>query len=243
MSVTVEEAKSGVIFDLPVRDGERALDVFHHPYAYAAIRRFRDNGDDDARLRVHASNRFRSALTRGRCFGRAADVRTGECGPEGPQAAGGQRAGRLAVRACPSPNRPAGVSTHPWTSHVRQLAVRHPRGTAHHDRSAHRTAANRSGARLMLTCQSRFGRARWLQPYTIATVKALAKKGVKNLVVITPGFSADCLETLEEIAVENAYVFKRYGGENFAAIPCLNDSEAGMLMIWQLAMRELKGWV
>jgi protoporphyrin/coproporphyrin ferrochelatase len=97
--------------------------------------------------------------------------------------------------------------------------------------------------KLMLTYQSRFGRDRWLQPYTIQTVKALAKKGVKNLVVITPGFSADCLETLEEIAVENAHVFKRHGGENFAAIPCLNDSEAGMLMIWQLAMRELKGWV
>jgi protoporphyrin/coproporphyrin ferrochelatase len=98
-------------------------------------------------------------------------------------------------------------------------------------------------AKLMLTYQSRFGRDRWLGPPTIDTVKALAKKGVKNLVVITPGFSADCLETLEEIAVENAKVFKRYGGENFAAIPCLNDSEAGMLMIWQLAMRELKGWV
>jgi protoporphyrin/coproporphyrin ferrochelatase len=97
--------------------------------------------------------------------------------------------------------------------------------------------------KLMMTFQSRFGRARWLEPYTIQTVKALAKKGVKNLVVLTPGFSADCIETLEEIAIENAHVFKRYGGENFAAIPCLNDSEAGMLMIWQLAMRELKGWV
>jgi len=97
--------------------------------------------------------------------------------------------------------------------------------------------------KLVMTFQSRFGRARWLEPYTIKTVKTLAKKGVKNLVVLTPGFSADCLETLEEIAVENAHVFKRYGGENFAAIPCLNDSEAGMLMIWQLAMRELKGWV
>ncbi len=97
--------------------------------------------------------------------------------------------------------------------------------------------------KLLMTYQSRFGRARWLRPYTLATVKALAKKGVKNLVVITPGFSADCLETLEEIAVENAHVFKRFGGENFAAIPCLNDSEAGMLLIWQLAMRELKGWV
>ena len=97
--------------------------------------------------------------------------------------------------------------------------------------------------KLMLTFQSRFGRAQWLEPYTISTVKALAKKGVKNIVVITPGFSADCLETLEEIAEENAQVFQRNGGENFAAIPCLNDSEAGMLMIWQLAMRELKGWV
>jgi protoporphyrin/coproporphyrin ferrochelatase len=97
--------------------------------------------------------------------------------------------------------------------------------------------------KLMMTFQSRFGRARWLEPYTIATVKALAKKGLKNLVVLTPGFSADCIETLEEIAIENAHVFKRYGGENFTAIPCLNDSEAGMLMIWQLAMRELKGWV
>ena len=98
-------------------------------------------------------------------------------------------------------------------------------------------------AKLMHTYQSRFGRAKWLEPYTIKTMKALAKKGVKNLVVITPGFSADCLETLEEIAQENAHVFKRYGGENFAAVPCLNDSEAGMLLIWQLAMRELKGWV
>jgi protoporphyrin/coproporphyrin ferrochelatase len=98
-------------------------------------------------------------------------------------------------------------------------------------------------AKLMHTYQSRFGRAQWLEPYTIKTMKALAKKGVKNLVVVTPGFSADCLETLEEIAQENAHVFKRYGGENFAAVPCLNDSEAGMLLIWQLAMRELKGWV
>ena len=97
--------------------------------------------------------------------------------------------------------------------------------------------------KLMLTFQSRFGRAEWLKPYTIDTVKALAKKGIKNLVVITPGFAADCLETLEEIAVENARVFRRYGGQNFAAIPCLNDSEPGMLMLGQLAMRELKGWV
>jgi ferrochelatase len=97
--------------------------------------------------------------------------------------------------------------------------------------------------KLMMSYQSRFGRGQWLQPYTIKTVKTLAKQGVKNLVVVTPGFAADCLETLEEIAVDNARVFKRNGGQNFAVIPCLNDSEAGMLVIWQLAMRELKGWV
>jgi len=96
---------------------------------------------------------------------------------------------------------------------------------------------------LILTYQSRFGRAKWLEPSTIQTVKKLAKNGVRNLVVITPGFSADCLETLEEIAVENARVFKRNGGEKFAAIPCLNDSEPGMLMIARLAVRELKGWI
>ena len=97
--------------------------------------------------------------------------------------------------------------------------------------------------KLTMSFQSRFGRAQWLEPYTIATVRALARKGVKNLVVITPGFSADCLETLEEIKVDNARMFMRHGGENFTAIPCLNDSEAGMLMLWRLAMRELKGWV
>ena len=96
---------------------------------------------------------------------------------------------------------------------------------------------------LLLTYQSRFGRAKWLEPSTIQTVKKLAKNGIKNLVVITPGFSADCLETLEEIAVENARVFKRYGGDKFAAIPCLNDSEPGMLMIVRFAVRELKGWL
>jgi ferrochelatase len=96
--------------------------------------------------------------------------------------------------------------------------------------------------KLMLTFQSRFGRDQWLTPYTDKTVKALAKKGVKNLVVITPGFSADCLETLEEIAVENAEIFKHYGGENFAAIPCLNDSEQGMQVIRHIVLRELRGW-
>jgi ferrochelatase len=96
---------------------------------------------------------------------------------------------------------------------------------------------------LMLTFQSRFGKAEWLQPYTDKTVEALARRGVKNIAVVTPGFSADCLETLEEIAVENADIFRANGGENFAAIPCLNDSEGGMAVIAHLVLRELQGWI
>jgi protoporphyrin/coproporphyrin ferrochelatase len=97
--------------------------------------------------------------------------------------------------------------------------------------------------KLMLTFQSRFGRAKWLEPATDRTVKALAQKGVRNLVVITPGFSADCLETLEEIAVENANIFRENGGGNFFMVPCLNDSEPGMVMLGELTLRELKGWI
>jgi ferrochelatase len=97
--------------------------------------------------------------------------------------------------------------------------------------------------KLMLTFQSRFGLGKWLEPATITTVEELARRGVKRLAVITPGFSADCLETLEEIADANAEVFRHHGGEQFAAIPCLNDSGPGMLVIWQLALRELKGWI
>jgi protoporphyrin/coproporphyrin ferrochelatase len=94
-----------------------------------------------------------------------------------------------------------------------------------------------------LTFQSRFGAAEWLQPYTDMTVKALAESGVKNLAIVTPGFTADCLETLEEIARENAEIFHHAGGKGFAAIPCLNDGEAGMAVIAHVALRELKGWV
>jgi protoporphyrin/coproporphyrin ferrochelatase len=94
-----------------------------------------------------------------------------------------------------------------------------------------------------LTFQSRFGFAEWLQPYTDMTVKDLAARGVKSLAIVTPGFVADCLETLEEIAGENAEIFHHHGGVNFAAIPCLNDSEAGMAVIEHVVARELRGWV
>jgi ferrochelatase len=98
-------------------------------------------------------------------------------------------------------------------------------------------------SRLKLTFQSRFGFDAWLQPYTDRTVAQLAKDGVRRIAIVTPGFSADCLETLEEIAQENAEIFKHNGGEQFAAIPCLNDSDAGMDVIRQLVLRELQGWI
>jgi ferrochelatase len=98
-------------------------------------------------------------------------------------------------------------------------------------------------SKLLLTFQSRFGFDEWLKPYTDQTMERLAKEGVRRIAVVTPGFSADCLETLEEIAQENAEIFKHNGGEQFAYIPCLNDSEPGMDVIRQLVLRELQGWI
>ncbi|HEX5508588.1 MAG TPA: ferrochelatase [Pseudolabrys sp.] len=98
-------------------------------------------------------------------------------------------------------------------------------------------------SKLMMTYQSRFGTAEWLKPYTDATVRRLAQSGVRNLAVITPGFAADCLETLEEIAMENAAIFREAGGQSFAAIPCLNDSPGGMGVIRHVVARELAGWL
>ncbi len=97
--------------------------------------------------------------------------------------------------------------------------------------------------RLMMTFQSRFGGAEWVKPYTDATVKSLAEHGAKNLAIITPGFATDCLETLEEIGMENAEIFRHAGGTNFAAIPCLNDSAGGMAVIRDVVTRELRGWI
>ena len=98
-------------------------------------------------------------------------------------------------------------------------------------------------SKLMLTFQSRFGFDAWLQPYTDKTMEKLAREGVRRIAVVTPGFSAGCLETLEEIAQENAEIFKHNGGEQFAFIPCLNDSDPGMDVIRQLVLRELQGWI
>jgi ferrochelatase len=96
--------------------------------------------------------------------------------------------------------------------------------------------------KLLVTFQSRFGRAKWLEPYTAETVEGLAKKRVKNIAVITPGFAADCVETLEEIAIGVAETFKEAGGENFTVIPCLNDSTPSIAMLETIVREELAGW-
>ncbi|MCB1415627.1 MAG: ferrochelatase [Nitratireductor sp.] len=96
----------------------------------------------------------------------------------------------------------------------------------------------------LLTCfQSRFGPEEWLQPYTDKTIEQLAKDGVKNLAVFNPGFVADCLETLEEIAGEGEEIFHEHGGTNFTHIPCLNDSTEGMKVLETMVRRELSGWI
>jgi len=97
--------------------------------------------------------------------------------------------------------------------------------------------------RFLITFQSRFGTDEWLRPYTDETVEKLAKKGVKRLAMIAPGFSADCLETLEELDGENREIFEHNGGEKFSYIPALNASELGIDVIETLVRRELMGWI
>ena len=96
--------------------------------------------------------------------------------------------------------------------------------------------------KLITTFQSRFGAQEWLQPYTDKTVAQLARDGVKSIAVVNPGFSADCIETLEEIDAEVREIFHEAGGRNFFHIPCLNDSDEGMAVIEAMVRRELSGW-
>ncbi len=97
--------------------------------------------------------------------------------------------------------------------------------------------------RLLTTFQSLFGKAEWVKPYTDKTVERLASEGVKRIAIVNPGFSADCIETLEEIDGEVREVFMHAGGENFTHIPCLNDSPDSIAMMEGLVRRELAGWV
>ncbi len=97
--------------------------------------------------------------------------------------------------------------------------------------------------RIETSFQSRFGRAKWLEPYTEETLTRLAQGGVKRLAIAAPGFSADCLETREELAIRGREVFEEAGGLEFAALDCLNTSQAGMAMLEALVRRELGGWI
>jgi ferrochelatase len=97
--------------------------------------------------------------------------------------------------------------------------------------------------KLVVTFQSRFGNAEWLKPYTDETIRSLPALGMQNVVVVTPGFSADCLETIDEIGRENAEHFFAAGGENYVRVNCLNDSDGGMRVIETIVQRELEGWI
>jgi ferrochelatase len=90
--------------------------------------------------------------------------------------------------------------------------------------------------------QSKFGRAKWLEPATDKVLAAYPKQGVKRVAVATPGFSADCIETLEELAIRGRHTFKHAGGEEFALLDCLNDSPESIVMLERLIDRELAGW-
>lgn len=97
--------------------------------------------------------------------------------------------------------------------------------------------------KLMVTFQSRFGPTEWLQPYTDKTLEALPGQGKKKVAILAPAFSADCIETLEEIAMGGKDSFMEAGGEKFAYIPCLNASPGGMDFIESMVRRELAGWL
>ncbi|WP_159730882.1 ferrochelatase [Methylosinus sp. Ce-a6] len=105
-----------------------------------------------------------------------------------------------------------------------------------------RVALDMPAERLRLAFQSRFGRTQWTGPYTATVLRELAQSGAKRVAVLTPGFVADCLETLEEIGVELRHSFLTSGGEKFARLDCLNDSEDGLRALETIARRELSGW-
>jgi ferrochelatase len=101
----------------------------------------------------------------------------------------------------------------------------------------------RPGLRFVTTFQSRFGRAKWLEPATDKVLAEEAANGTRRLAIAAPGFSADCLETLEELSIRGREQFSAAGGEHFAALSCLNVGEAGMEMLETVVRRELAGWL
>ena len=111
-----------------------------------------------------------------------------------------------------------------------------------HCRKTARLLSDALGRELEVAFQSRFGRAKWLEPATDTMLKELPGRGITKLAIFAPGFSSDCLETLEELAIRGKETFLAAGGTHFAYLPCLNDSDEGMKMLRALLARELEGW-
>jgi protoporphyrin/coproporphyrin ferrochelatase len=112
-----------------------------------------------------------------------------------------------------------------------------------HCQKTARLLSDALGRAVRISFQSRFGRAKWLEPATDATLAALPGEGISSIAVVAPGFAADCLETLEEIAIRGRETFTRAGGKKFAYLPCLNESAPGLEMLSNIIRRELAGWV
>ncbi|WP_404336567.1 ferrochelatase [Sphingomonas sp. MMS12-HWE2-04] len=111
-----------------------------------------------------------------------------------------------------------------------------------HCRKTARLLSEALGRELIVTFQSRFGRAKWLEPATDTVLAGLPGEGIKRIAIVTPGFSADCVETLEEIAIRGRETFVEAGGTDFACLPCLNASDEGIDMLKKILGRELAGW-
>ena len=111
-----------------------------------------------------------------------------------------------------------------------------------HCRKTARLLSEAMGVELTVAFQSRFGPAKWLDPATDKTLERLAHEGIRKVAIFAPGFSSDCLETLEELQMEGRELFEEAGGTHFAYIPCLNDSGVGMDMLENLIRNELFGW-
>jgi ferrochelatase len=112
-----------------------------------------------------------------------------------------------------------------------------------HCRKTARLLSEALGREVDVAFQSKFGRAKWLEPATDATLAAYPKQNVKRVAVAAPGFSADCIETLEELGIRGKETFRNAGGERFALLDCLNDSPESIDMIDSLITRELAGWL
>jgi protoporphyrin/coproporphyrin ferrochelatase len=112
-----------------------------------------------------------------------------------------------------------------------------------HCQKTARLLSEAMGRELLVAFQSRFGRAKWLEPATDTMLAELPGKGIRKVAILAPGFSADCLETLEELAIRGRETFIEAGGTHFAYLPCLNDSGPGVDMLRSLIGRELEGWL